>query len=235
MDLEHVEEARTSAQEHETARHEVTVRQASILFAEFGVPRSPRSVQGFCKDGHLDCVAVKGPNGDRYLINRESIERYATELKQIDEVAKIGVQIDSAPLREAARESAQERAQPETPDDIPVAATEAPVNGQEEAFQRLREENLNLRVDNIGKEKFIAYLAGENRRLADVVQDVSYRLGAAETLVHQLEAPKEPVHSSAQEREPDRNDDTRVEVIVAPPVSTTPENAPPSFFRRIFG
>ena len=128
MDLEHVEVARSSAQEHETARHEVTVRQASILFAEFGVPRSPRSVQGFCKDGHLDCVAVKGPNGDRYLINRESIERYATELKQIDEVAKIGAHIDSALLREPARESAQERAQPETPDDIPIAATEAPVS-----------------------------------------------------------------------------------------------------------
>ena len=103
-------EARNSAQEREAARHELTIKAASALFAQFGVPRSPRSVQGFCKDGHIDSVRVKGPNGDRYFINEQSVEQYAIELKQIEEVGKISSDEPSAQQREPARESAQQRA-----------------------------------------------------------------------------------------------------------------------------
>src|SRR5713101_7619034 len=92
--------ARNSAPEHDAARHSLTIKQASLLFAELGVPRAPRSVQRFCEHGYLDCIRVKGAKGDKFFINRQSVECYAEELRQIEAIATIGV---------AARTDAQER------------------------------------------------------------------------------------------------------------------------------
>ena len=98
--------ARNSApSDHDTARHSFTIAQAQELFVELGVPRSKRSVQRFCEQGHLDCVRIKGARGDQFFINRESVERYAEELRQIEAVAAIGV--EARHVRAAARCSAQ--------------------------------------------------------------------------------------------------------------------------------
>ena len=71
---------------------------------------------------------------------------------------------------------------------------------------QLRDENLNLRIDNRAKEIAIAQL---NNRLAEdrdkfltAMQDVSYRLGAAESHVAQLEAPKEADEDKARQSAP---------------------------------
>ena len=150
--------ARSSAQEREVARHELTIKAASSLFAELGVPRSPRSVQGFCKDGHIDCVRIKGPTGDKYFVDRNSIERYAKELKQIEEVGKISSDEPNAQQREPARNSAQQRARgvPE-PFEEP-ASEDGRVKDLEDSVRVLKEENLNLKIDNRGKEIFINQL-----------------------------------------------------------------------------
>src|SRR6266550_6278417 len=105
--------ARNSAPERDTARHSLTIRQASQLFADLGVPRAPRSVQRFCEHGYLDCVRVKGAKGDQFFINRQSVERYAEELRQIEAIASIGAEErQDAPQRDIARNSAPEHASP---------------------------------------------------------------------------------------------------------------------------
>ena len=100
--------ARNSAPSyHDTARHSLTITQASELFAQLGVPRSKRSVQRFCEQEHLDCVRIKGTRGDQFFINRESVERYAEELRQIEAVATIGAEArHDAPQHAIARQSA---------------------------------------------------------------------------------------------------------------------------------
>jgi hypothetical protein len=242
------EDARGSAQEREPARHELTIRAASALFAALGVPRSPRSVQGFCKDGHIDCLRVKGPRGDQYFATRDSVERYATELKQIDEVGKRSTEDGFAREREPARDSAQEREpargpiKPAMHDD---AESDADKNS---ATQTLREENLNLRIDNRAKEQFINQLMQDRNSLMQAVQDANYRLGVAETRVRQLEAPRVEARDSAQERagESGQEEDTsrsagyvdavevaRVVEDVPPPVAQN-QSARRSIFRKMF-
>lgn len=242
-------DARNSAQEREPARHELTTKAASALFAEFGVPRSPRSVQGFCKDGHIDCIRVKGPRGDQYFASRESVEHYATELKQIEEVGKLSTEDSFAQEREPARDSAQPREvarDPVTPvaDDEAESAVELP-----STTKTLREEIFNLRIDNRGKEQFINQLVQDRNSLMQAVQEVNYRLGVAETRVQQLEAPRAEVRNSAQERAAELNSEKDAEIADEPvPKTEAANNAeeiqptvthvePPrrSFFRRIFG
>src|SRR5215204_4115003 len=83
--------ARSSASvNYDKARHSLTIADAVELFAERGTPRSKRSVQRFCEQGHLDCVRIKGARGDQFFINRESVERYAEELRQIEAIAALG-------------------------------------------------------------------------------------------------------------------------------------------------
>src|SRR5829696_6127405 len=82
--------ARSSAPvDYDKARHPLTIADAVELFAQLGTPRSKRSVQRFCEQGHLDCVRIKGPRGDQFFISRESVVRYAEELRQIEAVASI--------------------------------------------------------------------------------------------------------------------------------------------------
>src|SRR5207237_7734508 len=101
--------ARNSAPERDTARHPLTTKQASQLFAELGVPRAPRSVQRFCEHGYLHCVRVKGAKGDQFFVSQQSVERYAEELRQIEAIASIGAEErHSASERDTARHSAPE-------------------------------------------------------------------------------------------------------------------------------
>ena len=56
--------------------------------------------------------------------------------------------------------------------------------------KKLQEENLGLKIDVAGKQAFINQLVTERQQLMSTTQELSYKLGAAETRVLQLEAPK---------------------------------------------
>src|SRR3954468_13442994 len=201
--------------DYDKARHSLTIADAVELFAQLGTPRSKRSVQRFCEQGHLDCVRIKGPRGDQFFINRESVECYAEELRQIEAIAMLGDEArHDVPQHAAARISAPERAAPVE------AATPVPPREQDDtdAVRQLKDENLNLRIDNRAKETVITEL---NRRLNEdrdkfvgAMQDTSYKLGAAETRLAQIEAPK-PDDDTACQSMPER-DTQSVELATAP-------------------
>ena len=112
-------------------------------------------------------------------------------------------------------------------------------------MRRLKDENLNLRIDNRAKELAIGEL---HRRLYEdrdmfvsAMQDMSYKLGAAETRLAQIEAPKTD-SDTARQSVPER--DTESEPAIAPTPAVTPTEAAPvetpvpeprqSFFGRVF-
>src|SRR5215210_6502064 len=98
---------------YDKARHPLTISDAVELFAQLGTPRSKRSVQRFCEQEHLDCVRIKGPHGDQFFINRESVVRYAEELRQIEAIATLGDEArHDAPQHAVARYSTPVRAAP---------------------------------------------------------------------------------------------------------------------------
>ena len=214
--------ARSSAPvDYDKPRHPLTIADAVELFAQLSTPRSKRSVQRFCEQGHLDCVRIKGPRGDQFFINQESVVRYAEELRQIEAIAAFGDEArHDVPQHAVARNSAPVR-------DTPVAAgAPAPQREADEAdaVRRLKDENLNLRIDNRAKELAIGEL---NRRLNEdrdkfvsAMQDMSYKLGAAETRLAQIEAPKTD-QDTARQSVPER-DIERVE----PPTTPTPAPIP---------
>src|SRR5919107_1815047 len=133
--------ARSSASvDYDKARHPLTIADAVELFAQLGTPRSKRSVHRFCEQGHLDCVRIKGPRGDQFFISRESVVRYAEELRQIEAVAALSDEArHDAPQHVAARNSAPMR------DTQVDAAVPVPQREPEDAdaVRRLKDDNLN--------------------------------------------------------------------------------------------
>lgn len=207
-------------------------------------------MQRFCEHGYLECVRVKGAKGDQFFINRQSVERYAEELSQIEAIASIGAEDrHDATQRDTARTGASERAKvPETSvePELPPQQDRSAVNA---IVRQLRDENLNLRIDNRAKEIPIVQL---NNRLAEdrdkflgVMQDMSYKLGAAEPRLAQLDAPKTD-EDGARQTAPEPAMES-VEAIVVPiavsaergpaePISEPPSPEPRrSIFGRFFG
>lgn len=234
--------------DYDKARHSLTIYQAVELFAQLGVPRSKRSLQRFCEQGHLDCVLIKGARGDQFFINGESVHRYAEELRQIDAVASLAAEErHDAPLHATARNSAPKRAT--LPEAVAVGqapTTEADRSDHTEAIEqlrgdnsKLRDENLNLRIDNRGKEQAINFLTAQARDKDQYLQEISYRLGAAESRVAQLEAPKEYGEAPRQSA-PERAVEPAEAIIVSEPQIPAPpptasEERRRSVFGRLFG
>ena len=181
--------ARHDAPERDTTRHSLTIKQASQLFADLQVPRAPRSVQRFCDTDYLDCVRVRGAKGDQYFISRASVEKYAEELRQISAIASIGAEArHDAPVGDTARKSAT---RPLSTEEQPLTFGEARESDPpDQEAKRLTDENINLRIDNRAKEQVINMLMAERGEAQTRLQDMSYRLGTAESRLAQLDAPK---------------------------------------------
>jgi hypothetical protein len=229
--------ARNNTLLRDSVRHSMTIKQAGEVFALLGVSRSNRSIQRFCEQGYLDCIRVKGPKGDQFFINRESVERYAEELKQIAATASAS-HIDTA--RHDARSSAPDS---DSRSSVPHRAEPMPPSREDSAeLPRLRDENLNLRIDNRGKEQAINFLTAQLSTKDQQLQDLSYRLGAAETRVTLLEAPKPEDDTARQTATETAMAPAEAIIMPASPEpkmeSSAPEYEPTprrSFFGRLFG
>ena len=66
----------------DNVRFTLSVEEASELLAQAGVPRSPKTVTRFCKDGQLEFTKAKTEKNYKFLIDPKSLERLIKELQQ---------------------------------------------------------------------------------------------------------------------------------------------------------
>ena len=201
--------SRHDATQHVVSRHTVTIRQASDLFTDYGVPRSSRSVQRFCELGNLDCIRVKGEKTERYFVDPSSVERYARELKQLENISQLGGELrHDASQRDTSRQNA--------PQEIPlsrgVAAPAEPRADEEIArlktrVSALQKENRTLKFDRAVKEQIMGQMAEERSAWHEQLIAQSREMGQLEMQVQQLSAPR---------RDMSRHDATDVVVDATP-------------------
>ena len=61
----------------------LTVDDALLLYAEAGIPRTPRSVQRYCGNEHLSARRVETEFGEKFLITRASVEKHIAYIKEV--------------------------------------------------------------------------------------------------------------------------------------------------------
>lgn len=61
----------------------LTIDDALTLYAEAGIPRTPRSIQRYCAKEHLSSRRIETEFGEKYLITRASVEKHIAYIKEV--------------------------------------------------------------------------------------------------------------------------------------------------------
>src|SRR5258708_3062700 len=61
----------------------LTIEDALALYAEAGIPRTPRSIQRYCAKQHLSSRPIQTEFGEKYLITRASVEKHIAYIKEV--------------------------------------------------------------------------------------------------------------------------------------------------------
>ena len=61
----------------------LTIEDALSLYAEAGIPRTPRSIQRYCAKEHLSSRRIETEFGEKYLITRASVEKHVAYIKEV--------------------------------------------------------------------------------------------------------------------------------------------------------
>ncbi|MCH7634282.1 MAG: hypothetical protein IIA36_06265 [Proteobacteria bacterium] len=181
--------SRNDAAERDQARHTLSAEETSVIFAEAGVPRSVRTVQRYCKKGHLACITIDTEISEKYLIDRNSVERRIKELQQLDRILRSTVDATS---REETRHDAAGHATPRH-------------DGSENTtgkIAELEQENLQLTIDRAAKEQVINQLVKERKEHVAQLTEQGRQIGILETRLKQIEAPRDQARESHRTTDP---------------------------------
>ena len=240
--------ARHDATGRDAEQYTVSVPQAAEFFTAAGLPRTERAIQRFCKKGDLICAFQETAYGSRYLIRQSSIDRLIQQKLQALAVTPEADGRDASRPVASGREASRQELDATHTDRSPEALNSsvnktrdseqkgAATGDDTDALQKLREENLSLKIDNAARQQFINHLTSTVEKYAGEVRELSYGLGVAHTKLTRIEAPKIP------DPEPDdmsRQDATGevAEDITTPTVPETvaPILPNPKGWKRIFG
>ena len=61
----------------------LTVDEAVARYEHAGHPRTPRSIQRFCKNGHLDYRRIETPFGEKFLISPASVAKHIAYIEEV--------------------------------------------------------------------------------------------------------------------------------------------------------
>lgn len=177
--------SRNDAAERDQARHTLSAEETSVIFADAGVPRSVRTVQRYCKKGHLHCITIDTEISEKYLIDRNSVERRIKELQQLDRILRSTVDATS---REETRHDAAGHAAPRH-DGSKVTTGK---------IASLEQENLQLTIDRAAKEQVINHLVKERKEHVAQLTEQGRQIGILETRLKQIEAPRDQVQEPTE-------------------------------------
>ena len=187
-----------SRQPFDQSMYTLDVEQASALFLAAGVPRSPRTLDRYCKSGHLACMKIDTERNEKYLITQESVTARIKELQQVIPSGHVQTQRDMSGHVQSQPDMSRHAA---TDDQI----TDEEKKKFEERIKELERENLDLKITNRGKDYFVEKLEKEReyfevvrREMTQQLISQSQRVGELKTKLQQIEAPQREEPNTAE-------------------------------------
>jgi hypothetical protein len=185
-----------SRQEIDPSKYTLGAEEASRLFLEAGVPRSPRTIDRYCKSGHLVCMKVDTERNEKYLITSESV---AARIKELQQAVPSG-HVETYPDMSSHVETQPDMSRHDARYD---QITDEQKKKLEERVAELERENLDLKITNRGKDYFVEELKKDRehfeavrKEMTQQLIDHSRRVGELEVKVNLLEAPRTERRSS---------------------------------------
>jgi len=201
------------SRQSDPSKYTLTVEEASRLFADAEVPRSPRTIDRYCKTGHLVCMKIDTERNEKYLITHDSVTERIRELQQVVSTGHVETQRDMSRHVESQPDMSRHDA---TLDQT----TNDEKTKLEKRIKELELENLDLKITNRGKDYFVEELKKQQEKFETIRKEMtqqlidhSHRVGELEGVIHhaQIEAPRR------EEPTPAEHEGTVIDV--------TPENS----------
>jgi hypothetical protein len=104
----------------------LTIEDALALYAEAGIPRTPRSIQRYCAKQHLFSRRIETEFGEKYLITRASVEKHIAYIKEVTPATSRDVPRRVATTVAAENMDDTQRQEPATPPDQPRPVATSP-------------------------------------------------------------------------------------------------------------
>jgi len=167
--------------------HTLTIKEVLKIFESKNVDITERSVVNYCHPNKygaslLDCYLDQ--NERKYFITPESVERAVEEVK----ARKIRLNKENQGVPEDLRkgpESGSERF-----GKVPNDSETEKIEEYEKEIKNLKQENLDLKITNRGKDYFIEQMKTERAELISKIEDSARLIGELETKL-QIGPPKE--------------------------------------------
>jgi hypothetical protein len=207
------------SRQSDPSKYTMTVEDASRLFSSAGVPRSPRTIDRYCKSGHLVCMKIETERNEKYLITQDSVTERITELQQVIPTGHVQTEHDTSRHVETQPDMSRH-------DETPRQLSDDEKRKLEARIKELELENVDLKIANRGKDYFVEELKNERERFEaerkEMVQQLihhSHRVGELEGIIHyaQIEAPRQQEPEAAEQDSnvidvtPDDTKDERIE------------------------
>jgi hypothetical protein len=188
------EQPRTDATSREHLpdhQYTLSIDQTAELYAQAGLPRTPRAIQKYCALTKLDCHKVETETGEKYLVAPYSVERHITYIKEVRTVATSRDQTRTdATVRPLENKGEQQRT--EAANAPEQTRTDATVRGLDDRYvARLEGEVEFLRGQVTTKDGQIKELTERSRETNVLIAGLQRMLGPLLQSPRQDE-PKEP-------------------------------------------
>lgn len=83
MPLDKPDSSRPVATSIDSSEFTLTIEDAAQLYVNAGHPRTPRSIQRYCANGHLDCHKAETTFGERFFVTPQSVARHIAQIEEL--------------------------------------------------------------------------------------------------------------------------------------------------------
>ena len=159
--------------------HTLTVRETARMFEAASVARTERTIINWCqpnRQGMARLDSYYDPNDRKYYITPQSVETVIQE--EIQRAKKAAEPPASEPFGSPVKPGKHSQAE------ATAQATD------ENLFQELEREIMDLKIANRGKDYLIDQLKGERSGFFEKLLSANRKMGELETKLHQLPSPK---------------------------------------------
>ena len=182
------EQPRTDATSRDRSpdhQYTLSIEETAELYAQAGLPRTPRAIQKYCALSKLDCHKVETETGERYLVAPYSVERHIAYINEVRTVANSrDLSRTDANVRPLSNNDNLSREQPRTPtNSAEQPRTDATVRAPDERYVGLLEnENKFLRSQ-------IEVKDGQIKELTERARETNVLIAGLQKMFGQLPSP----------------------------------------------
>jgi hypothetical protein len=146
-----------SRHDNNVSQYTLSVEEASHLFQNAGIPRSPRTVIRYCSLKHLDCIKVDTERNEKYLVSPASVQARIEELQQVMATSHVSQSPDySTRLNETQPDvSGNNQTIPQTINGEYTKQLESRVGELESEIEELQNKNRDLEITNRVKDSVL--------------------------------------------------------------------------------